>query len=195
MQNGSRIIVKAVLGDLADPPAAPMFDVSVRDVERDTFEFTVSSPVAAPASEIYALIDWADARNKWRQTGDDVTCLDAEGRKFRLVVSYMPGVEFDHEVEEASSPHLYAYSAVANPRQGRLEWSRSRYEIADDDQGAVVTYTMTARYTPGLSEHELAVHVRLTARACHNTMSKLKANAEHGVGTPEAFEATVLMGP
>lgn len=156
--------------------------------------FTAATPIEASAEDVYALVDWSDERNKSRQMGEEVTELDGRGLRYRVVVSHMPDVEFIHDVVEASKPTLYASRATMTPRLGHLVQSLSKYSIAPIAKDrSEVTYVMTAEFEPGIGEAELAHCTRFAAVATHNTLAKLKANAEHGVGSLEAFNATTLM--
>jgi hypothetical protein len=171
-----------------------LLEVAVSRSGPDANSFQVTAPVAAPADEVYALVDWADERNKWRQSGDTVLALDAEGRKFRLVVSSMKDLQFDYEVQEAIKSKVYACSCVPSPSIGHLVRSYEHYLFEPGGEKAcVVTYTMTATFEAGLSAGQTAEVVKNMTVATHNTMAKLKANAEHGVGTAAAFSATKLM--
>jgi hypothetical protein len=193
---GKRVVVRAVVESAAahDARERSLLDVAVSECGLNAYKFVVSVRIAAPAEEIYALVDWADERNKWRQMGDAVTAIDDEGRRYRLVISYMPDVQFDHEVEEALRPEVYAFTGKMTPRLGHLEHCRSHYRMdAIGTAQTVLTCTTTAQFEADLNAGDLAQAVRLMTIACHNTAAKLKANAEHGVGTVEAFNATVLM--
>jgi hypothetical protein len=171
-----------------------LLEVSVRKGTGGGDEFTVSAEIGVPAAEVYALIDLADERNKWRQMGDSVTALDSEGRRFRLIHSYMRDVAFDIEVEEALKPNVYTSRCTPMPPIGHLERSRECYRIETLEGGrCAVTYTMTAYFEAGLDEWDSEAAIRMMTAASHNAMAKLKANAEHGVGTIEAFNATRLM--
>ena len=174
---------------------SPLLGVKVSKCAPDgPDEFLVQATIEKTAEHIYALVDWADERNKWRQTGDEVTALDEEGRHFRLVVQFMRDVQFDYEVIEASKPHVYACVCVPTPSVGHLVRSDEHYRIEPvGETQSLVTYTMTAHFESGLGERQSAEVRRNMTIACHNTLAKLKANAEHGVGTVEAFENTRLM--
>lgn len=189
------IIVRSVIESAAAQRKRrnSLLDVSVSKCA-DADRFVVATPVAASAEGIYALLDWADDRNKWRQTGDKVEALDKEGQRFRLVVRYMPELQFDCEVEEALKPEVYAWTCVTTPRVGHLERSHEHYRIepVGEDQ-CLVTFTMTAFFEAGLDARQSAEVVRNMRVATHNAMAKLKANAEHGVGTMAAAKATRLM--
>ena len=169
-------------------------EVSVRQDPLNGHRFTVAVEIGAPADEVYALLDWADERNKWRQMGDSVTALDAEGQRFRLVISFMQDICFDFQVEEAIKPQVYVSTCVPTPPVGHLERSFEEYRIEPiDDARCAVTYTMTAHFEAGLNKRQAAEVMRTMTVACHNSLAKLKADAEHGVGTFEAFCAARLM--
>jgi hypothetical protein len=172
----------------------PWLEVSVCQDPLNGDRFTVAVEIDAPAEEVYALLDWADARNKWRQMGDSVTALDGDGQRFRLVISFMQDVCFDYRVEEAIKPHVYACACVPTPPVGHLERSFERYRIEPvDDARCAVTYAMTAHFEAGLNARQSTEVMRNMTVACHNALAKLKAEAEHGVGTFEAFCAARLM--
>jgi hypothetical protein len=172
-----------------------MLEVSTRRCEIEgQVEFKVTAVIAAPADRIYALIDWADEQNAKRQLGDSVIALDDEGRRFRLVVRFMSDLEFDYEVLEAVKPSIYACLCLPTPSIGHLESTVERYEIGPGEaQGSTVTLMTLAQYARGLSEAQMDEVTRRSTVACHNALAKLKAFAEYGVGTIEAFENTVLM--
>ena len=172
-----------------------MLEVSSRSLGGDgQFEFVVRADIAARPEDFYALVDWADERNFKRQLGDSVTPLDEEGRRFRLIIRYMTDLQFDHEVIEADKPSLYAYLCLITPPVAHLQSSQEQYRIesAGDDR-CQVTLTILAKFEPGLSEIQTSEVLRNMTVACHNSLAKLKAYAEHGVGTLEAFENVRLM--
>ena len=190
------IIVKGVIESEAAQKkrSESLLEVSVSTCAPNVHRFVVAAPVAAAAEEVYALLDWADERNQRRQMGDEVTALDDEGRRFRLVIRFMRDLQFDYEVEEALKPKLYSCICVPRPSVGHLERSHEHYEIEPlGEDRCVVTYTMTATFEPGLDAEDAAEVVRNMTVATHNTVAKLKANAQHGVGTVAAFHATRLM--
>ncbi len=193
-RGAGEVIVKSVVRSAAAEGKSPLLEVSVSKCAPNVHRFVVSAAVAVPAEEVYALIDWADERNRYRQMGDTVTALDDEGRRFRVAVSYMRGLRWDYEVEEAVKPQVYACTCVPSSTADHLERSHEhfRFEERGEDQ-CFVTYTMTAHFTAGLDVELYAEIDRIMSVASHNTIVKLKANAEHGVGTVAACKATRLM--
>jgi hypothetical protein len=156
--------------------------------------FVVTAEIAAAAEDIFALVDWADPRNSKRQLGEEVVALDDSGRRFRLVIDFMRDVQFDNEVLRAEKPAVYQYECLIIPPQGHLGRTVEMYEIEPLHDGKCsVTMTITAYFDVGLSPATQAETIHMMTVGAHNGLAKIKAYAEHGVGTMEAFHNLQLM--
>ena len=171
-----------------------LLEVSLGKADDGADLFNVRAEIATSAGEVYALVDWGDERNARRQLGDTVQGLDEEGRRFRLVIDFMSDVDFDYEILKAVKPSIYEYECLINPPQGHLGRTIEQFRIEPvSDDRCTVTLTVTAYFDSGLSvSKQDEVRHTMTVGA-HNGLAKLKAYAEHGVGTSEAFENLRLM--
>lgn len=152
-----------------------------------TFDFETG--IAAPAEEIYALVDFADPRNAKRQLGHSVAQGEAGPGNFILVIRQMPDAEFVLSVTDATAPSSYAYRCDPRPQQGRLQWSMERYTIADQGDGTcLVTLLVEAQFDEPLPQREYARHVGMMASGCDIALEKLKLHAEQGMEAVLEYE-------
>lgn len=168
-----------------------MFGILKRKVEpMGPFEFGDSVAIARPASEIYALLDWADARNAKRALGNKVEQVGSAPERFRMTLDLVPGHVFEMIVTNAVPGETYAFENEITPPPGRLVSSRETYSIEPIEEGScVLTLVVSASFTGGLSDEALAMEVMMMTVACENALEKLKIQAEQGVEAVHAIEA------
>jgi len=168
-----------------------MPDISEREAEPvGPFEFSNAVEIERPAADVYALVDWGDARNAKRVPGNRVERVGSAPDRYRLWLEALPGHVFDMVVSDAVPGRLYAFETTITPAIGQLASSRELYELDPLGEGACrLRLTVTACFTGGLSDEALASEVMMMAAACENAMVKLKLQAEQGAGAVQALEA------
>jgi hypothetical protein len=154
-----------------------------------TFDF--ETEIEAPASEIYALVDFADPRNAKRQMGHSVERGEGSRDTFVLIMKQMPDAEFVLSVTDATAPLNYGYRCDPRPQQGRLQWSAERYTIEDRGDGkCLVTLLVEAQFDEPMPQDEYAQHVGMMAAGCDMALEKLKLQAERGLEAVLEYERT-----
>jgi hypothetical protein len=152
-------------------------------------QIKVAVEVEKPAAEVYALVDWADARNAKRELGHRVEPIEGRPGDYCLTLTEMPEHRFDMTVIESVQDRAYAFSTDIVPRVGRLEASEEHYsfEPSGDDR-CKVTLTMVATFRAGLDMDEFEEEVMMVGLACQRGILKLKVHAEEGAEAVKAFD-------
>jgi hypothetical protein len=154
------------------------------------FEFGHSVAVERPAAEVYALLDWADARNAKRALGNKIEQVGISPDRFRMLLDFVPGHVFEMVVTDAVPGETYAFENEITPPPGRLVRSRETYCIEPrDESSCVLSLLVSASFVGGLSEDVLAMEVMMMTAACGNALEKLRIQAEQGVEAVHAIEA------
>ena len=153
-------------------------------------EFDVALQVDRPASEVYALLDWADPRNAKRDLGHKVEVLDGQPGRFLLIMTEMPEHRFEIIVTEAEPGRSYRFFTDISPRVGRLMECHEHYQIEPiDDSHCRLSLKTIATFTSGLTMKEYEMELTMMTVACHNGIAKLKIHAEDGADAVRAAEA------
>lgn len=169
-----------------------MFDIFKRKtVEADgPFEFEHCIEIDRPAAEVYALIDWADARNAKRALGNKVVQVGESPDRFRMLLDFVPGHVFEMIVTEAVPGRIYAFENEITPPPGRLVSSHETYSVEPLGEGACrLSLLVSASFIGGLSAETLVSEAILVSVSCENALAKLKIQAEEGVDAVHAIEA------
>jgi hypothetical protein len=168
-----------------------MFGSLKRKVEPiGPFEFGHSVAIERPAAEVYALLDWADARNAKRALGNKVEQVGRSPDRFRMTLDLVPGHVFEMIVTRAVPADTYAFENEITPPPGKLVSSHETYTIEPlDGASCVLTLLVSASFTGGLPDESLAMEVMMMTMACGNALEKLKVQAEQGVEAVHAIEA------
>ncbi len=158
------------------------------------FQFILSVAIDRPASDVFALIDWADRRNSKRQLGHEVTEIDGSGGRYRLVMHDMPELRFDMDVSENTPGSRYAFSTAIVPKVGRLVESAEDYAIRPlGDDRCELTLTVTALFNDGMSMADLEEEMLRMQISCHNAVQKLKIHAEEGTDAVKAANDRLIV--
>jgi hypothetical protein len=152
------------------PPEGPVSFHAAVDVER-------------PADAVYALIDWADARNAKRELGHRVEAVAGRTDLFQLELAEMPGTRFEMLVSEAEPNRSYRFATDIRPRVGRLEASEEHYRIEALGEGRCrLSLEVIATFAEGLSMWQYERELVLMTISCTRAVAKLKVHAEEGAG-------------
>ena len=155
-------------------------------------QFEVAIEVDKPASDVYRLIDWSDARNAKRELGHRIEPMDGEPDRFRLILTEMPEHRFDMTILEAVPDRAYAFSTDIQPRVGRLESDEEHYSIEPlgDDRCKLKLVTV-AEFQSGLKMNQFEHELAMMTMACQRALIKLKLHAEQGVEAVKALEERI----
>ena len=145
-------------------------------------DIAMSMDIDAPAEEVYALIDFADPRNAMVARGEGLSKVGSDPDVYRLHIRAMPDHKFDQEILAAESPRHYAYRGTVEPAVGRLVWTEASFDVIKTGPAScrlenATRVQFTEPMTMKVFEHELT----MMTTACHNTLAKLKIQAEYGV--------------
>ena len=151
-------------------------------------EFEHSIEIEKPATDVYALVDWAAARNAKRALGNKVEELAPD--RFRLHLDMVPDHRFEMIVTEAVPGQRYAYDAEITPPVGRLVACKEAYTVEPLGEGSCkLGLTTTAWFQGGMSERDMAMEIMMMGTSGQNALAKLKIQAEQGVEAVHAIEA------
>jgi hypothetical protein len=154
------------------------------------FEFGHSVAIDRPATEIYALLDWADPRNAKRALGNKVEQVGTSPDRFRMTLDLVPDHVFEMIVTDAVPGEVYAFENEITPPPGRLVSSHERYTLEPlGENSCTLSLMVSARFTGGLSEEAMAMEVMMMTMSCGNALAKLKVQAEQGIEAVHAIEA------
>ena len=149
-----------------------------------TFDFDVLIE-RAPA-DVYALVDWADARNAKRQLGHSV---EGESPHFHLRMSSMPDLDFTLDVIEERPGEVYAYACDIQPRVGRLVTSVERFHFEPVDDGHCrVRLINEATFVDGMTRRQFEQEMMMMSVATNDGLIKLKVMAELGLEAAKSVE-------
>ena len=155
-------------------------------------QFEAAVEVERPAADVYALIDWADPRNAKRQLGHDIIPLDGDPKRFRLVMSEMPGHRFDMTVLKEVPGQAYTFETDIQPRVGRLESDEERYSLEPlGDDRCKLNLTCVVNFQRGLTMKQFERELAMMSLACQRAVIKLKLHAEEGLEALQALEAQI----
>lgn len=149
-----------------------------------TFDYDVLIE-RAPA-DVYALVDWADARNAKRQLGHSV---EGQSPHFHLRMSSMPDLDFKLEVVEEKASETYAYACDIQPRVGRLVTSVERFIFEPVNDGhCLVRLINEATFIDGMTRREFEQEMMMMSVATNDGLIKLKVMAELGLEAAKSVE-------
>ena len=155
-------------------------------------EFDVALEVERSAAEVYALIDWADARNAKRQLGHSITPLDGDPKRFLLIMTEMPEHRFDMTVLKEVQDRAYAFVTDIQPRVGRLETDEEHYSLEPiGEDRCQLRLRCIVTFRSGLTMKELEQELMMMGSACQRALIKLKLHAEQGLDAVQALEAEI----
>ncbi len=158
------------------------------------YAFTLSIEIDRPASEIYALVDWADPRNSKRQLGHEVSSVGGAADRFRMVMTEMPDLLFDMIVSEAVPNSRYTFSTEIFPPVGRLVESQEDYAIKPlADDRCELTLTVMVIFQDNMSEAEFEEEMVRMNISVHNAAQKLKIHAEEGTEAVRAANDRLIV--
>jgi len=162
-----------------------------KDVEPlGPFVFEHKTEIECPAAEVYALIDWADARNAKRALGNKVEQVASSPDRFRLALDLVPDHRFEMIVTEAIPGQSYTFENEITPPVGRLVSSTEQYTVEPlSDSSCELGLIVSAWFVGGLSNEDMAMEVMIMGMSGQNALTKLKLQAEQGVDAVHAFEA------
>ena len=145
------------------------------------YAFSMSIEIDRPASEVYALVDWADPNNSKRQLGNGVTAVGGASDHFRMVMTEMPDLLFDMLVSEAVPGSRYTFSTEIDPPVGRLVESQEDYAIRPLGDGRCeLTLTVMVIFQDNMSPADFEEEMFRMNISVHNAAQKLKIHAEEG---------------
>ena len=145
------------------------------------YAFTLSMEIDRPASDVYALVDWADPRNSKRQLGHDVSAVDGTTDNYRLVMTEMPDLLFDMIVSEAVPNSRYTFSTEISAPVGRLVESQEDYAIQPlGEDRCELTLTVMVIFQDNMSAADFEEEMFRMNISVHNAVQKLKIHAEEG---------------
>ncbi|BDI61623.1 SRPBCC family protein [Qipengyuania nanhaisediminis] len=157
-------------------------------------EFAASVEIARPASEVYALIDWADPRNAKRATGNEIVRIEGQDGRFDMAMPFLPDLTFEFIVTEAVPHSIYAFGCVIRPGSGAMAHSHERYEFEDlGDNRCRVDLLTKASFVEGLSMREFSEEIATMSAAVQSALQKLKLQAEHGADVAKALEENTVL--
>ncbi|MBX7482126.1 hypothetical protein [Qipengyuania qiaonensis] len=155
----------------------------------EPIELKTSIEIDRSAEEIYALLDFGDARNQLRARGNEVRRISDDPVEYRLWYDRMPDHNFLFTVTEAIPGKSYAYAGQIVPPVGRRISSHEAYAIEElSEKSCRLTFVNTITHVAGLTEAELADEVGKSSLAAANSLTKLKIQAEKGVEAVDEFE-------
>lgn len=144
------------------------------------FDFDIE--IERPASQVYALIDWADPRNAKRQLGHQVSEVDGVPGCFTMVMNGLDGHVLEISVTEAEPGRIYAFNSEFRPRVGRLVSAHESYEFEPRGEGSCLLRLVTVvNFDDGLTMKQFKEEVLLMSLASHNALGKFKIHAEEGL--------------
>ena len=173
-----------------------MFGILKRKAEPlGPFEFEHNIEIERPAAEVYALVDWADARNAKRALGNKVEQVGSSPDRFRLHLDLVPDHRFEMIVTEAVPGRSYAFENEITPPVGRLVSSNETYSVEPVGEGSCrLALTVAAWFDGNMSAEDTAMEVMMMGMSGQNALAKLKLQAERGVDAVHAAEAMQMDG-
>jgi uncharacterized protein YndB with AHSA1/START domain len=152
--------------------------------------FEIEGDIAVSAAEVFALIDFADPRNAMVARGCTVEAVEGPGRRFLMRVPQVPDLDFHIDVIESEAPNHYAYAIVIDPLVGRMASATESYTVWDVPGGGCrVRFENAVTFQEGFRERDVIEEFARVTVASHNSLAKLKLQAEQGVEAVLALEA------
>jgi uncharacterized protein YndB with AHSA1/START domain len=152
--------------------------------------FEIEGEIEASAADVFALIDFADPGNAMRARGASVEAVGGNGQRFSMKLPEMPDLEFHIDVIESEAPNHYAYAIVVDPLVGRMAASTESYTVWDlPGGGCRVRFENAVTFQEGFRERDVVEEFARVTVASHNSLAKLKLQAEEGVEAVLALEA------
>jgi hypothetical protein len=156
--------------------------------------FTAEVDIAATAADVFALIDFADPRNAMKARGGTVEPVDGPGRRFLMKVPQVDDLDFHIDVIESEAPNHYAYAIVIDPLVGLMASATESYTVWDVPGGGCRLRLETAvTFQDGLRMKDVVEEFARVTVAGHNSVAKLKIQAEHGVEAVHAIEHRLIV--
>ena len=155
------------------------------------FEFDIE--IERPAGDVYAMLDFADARCWKKETGR----VERTGETtFDMVLDFLPDITFHLDVHKQEPGTLYAFDTSSDEKIGRLVSSSESYEIeALADDRCRVTLVCVAQFDPGMTKRDWEQEVQMMAGGVNIALGKLKVHAEEGVEAIREIEAMQMAEP
>lgn len=145
-------------------------------------EFTFDIQIDRPASEVFPLIDVADARFSHAQRGAQLRRVEGETGRYDMVLAEMEDAVFQFTVLERIEGVRHSLSAVMVPQLFALEKSIEEHVIEPLGETACrVTLKTSATFDAGLSDDEMASEIAVMSTAVARDLEKLKLLAEEGL--------------
>jgi hypothetical protein len=166
-----------------------------KGVSSGPHEFGAEIEIERPASEVYALLDLADARHAKRQLGERVEEIAGKPGRFDLAMADLPGAVFALTVTPERRDLEYGFSCESTPTFGRVARSHEHYALENlGQEGCRLVLTNTVEFIGPLSEDEYAMEAMMLSFACFNALAKIKVHAEEGVEAVRAMTAAQMAG-
>ena len=157
-------------------------------------EFAASVKIDKPASEVYALVDWADERNAKLATGNKVYPIENKPNRFDMVMPFLPDLTFEFLVKEAVPHSKYAYGCIIKPGCGNLAQTQEAFEFEELRRNRCrVTLTCTTTFVDGLRTRDFTNEVATMAASVQSSLQKLKLQAELGAEVAKALEENTVL--
>ncbi|WP_299193476.1 hypothetical protein [uncultured Erythrobacter sp.] len=157
-------------------------------------EFNAEVEIDKPASEVYALLDWADERNAKRATGNHVTQVEGKPDRFDMVMPFIDELTFEFLVTEAIPHSKYAYGCVIRPECGNLAHTHESFtfEPLGEDR-CRVTLLCATTYVEGMLLADYTHEIATMAASVQSALQKLKLQAELGPEVAKALEENTVL--
>ena len=158
------------------------------------YVFQAETDIAASAEDVFALVDFADPRNAERVRGATIETVAGTGDCFIMRMPAMPDFRFHIEVLEAEAPNHYAFAIVCDPPVGRMARSTEAYTIWNVPGGGCrLRLENTVTFQDGLRLKHVQEEIGCMTIASHNSVAKLKLQAEQGVSAVHAVEDRIIV--
>ena len=156
--------------------------------------FEIEAKIAASAADVFALIDFADPRNAMVARGCTVEAVEGPGQRFLMKVPQVPDLDFHIDVIESEAPNHYAYTIVIDPLVGLMASATESYTVSDVPGGGCrLRFETAVTFQEGFRERDVIEEFARVTVASHNSVAKLKLQAEQGVEAVFAVEDRVIV--
>lgn len=157
-------------------------------------EFSFDVEINKPASDVYALIDWADPRNAKRATGNIVRAVEGKPGQYEMIMGFMDDLTFEFIVTDEVPHTKYAFGCVINPPVGNMAHNHETYEFEPlGEDKCRLTLTCETTFVEGLRMKEFTCELATMAASVQSALQKLKLQAEHGVEVAKALEENTIL--
>lgn len=151
--------------------------------------FEIEVEIAASAAKVFALIDYADPCNAMKARGCTVDAVEGPGQRFLMKVPQVPDLDFHIDVIESEAPNHYAYAIVIDPLVGLMASATESYTLWDVPGGGCrLRFETAVTFQEGFRMKDVVEEFARVTVASHNSVAKLKLQAEQGVEAVLAFE-------